>query len=122
MTHDLADRVCPLSRIDHRADTLGYQTKINRGHLDGRQAESGRIFHGVVDPGRADQGFAGHTAEVQAVPTQFLFTFDQQGLGPQLSGAGGHGQTGRPPTDDTDVVVKTCHKGLPGSGAPTLGG
>ena len=103
------DRIMLLDTGDDLADAGGHLGKIDRPGIRGRQAETAGLLHQSIDPGRLDQGLAGHAAEVQAIAAQKAFFFHQQGLRPQLRGAGGHGQAGSPAADNADVVVEAGH-------------
>ena len=80
-----------------------------------REIHSGSGWHfdsiltGIPDirirPGRAEEGFGRHAADIQAVATQ-MFPFNQGDFGPQAGRAGCRNQTGSTSTQDDQVVTR----------------
>ena len=98
-------RVVPADFRAEPAHAFHDRRKIHSGsgrHLDSVLTRVPDIRNG---PGRSEQGFGRHAADVQAVAAQ-MFPFHQGHLGPQAGRAGCRNQAGRAATQDDQVVTR----------------
>ncbi len=112
-TTEAFDGIMMLDGADNRSHPLGNTAKIDRRWVYLGQTEFFSIFHQMVDVSTFNEGFAGDTAEMQAVAAQFLFFFNQKCFGTQLSGTRRHGQTASAATNDSDIIIVIGHIILP---------
>jgi hypothetical protein len=63
----------------------------------------------MIDLGAPDQGLAGDTAVMQAVPAEVFLFFDQKSFRPEPGRSGGHGQPCGSAPKNSDIVIVAGH-------------